>query len=466
MGYMKYAVYIGVLLIFALLFNQIVIGLYDLSLNAITGELNSYFLLFTIWAGIIIVARAFLNKKVHPKASFVTCVGGTLHIGTCLALYLYEVNPLFLISYPLVIGIAYWTHQRHGPAPKFQLKLNTIHPEFIDERGGLCVLRTGPHGFTALKFFTVEPPLPGKELLLYLYHQQIECTLEAHRDQRGLTYTLALISHGRHYDTVQQQCIEHASRFREFLRQMRITHLEVSDVLNTLHTFYTPYFLYTPSPLDSHGRPAQFPQLNVSGGEIVIEQDFREQYLTVQALRPQFRPNELHTFLATVTSPFHLQVHFRPLRPAEVASREDCYNQDYRQSLKRLTGNLENDSEFQAASYLFNKVGEVAKEDLEPLLDQQELDHFRSIKRELRYLKDGEDIGLWEVACYFLGDVVLAQTIALQLNGTTDPLPPHAFTPIAMRDLVAPAPVINSKYLYQLLPVLKEAPAAMTPTSE
>jgi hypothetical protein len=455
---MKYAVLIGALLVFAILFNQIVMGLYTLSFDAIKGDLISYLLLIAIWFGILLVARVFLNKKMHPKSSLFVFFGGTLHIGSCLAIYFYKVSPLLLILFPIAIGVAYWTRQRRPTGHPLQGKLDSIHPAFIDERGGLCVLRNGALGFTALKFFTLDPPLPGREFLLYLYHEQIECTFEIHRDSRGLAYTLVLITRGRDYESVQQQSVEQASHFRQFLRQLGIAHLEISDTLNILHAFYTPYFLYTPSQLDSKGIPVQFPHVSISGNEITVEQDLREQYFTVHALDPQFRPNQLHPFLTTDTTPFHLQVHLRPLSSTDIAARDNRFNQEYRQSLKRLTGTLEQDSEFQAASYLFNKVGEVAKEDLEPLLDQQELEHFRSIKRELHSLKDGLKVGLWEVACCCLSDVVLAQTLALHVHGKADPLPPQAFTSLVVRQPIGPAPVIASKNLVHLLPSIKEAP--------
>lgn len=96
------------------------------------------------------------------------------------------------------------------------------------------------------------------------------------------------------------------------------------------------------------------------------------------------------------------------------------------------------------------------KEDLEPLLDQKELDHLRWIKQEMRHLKDGIKVGLWEVACYCLSDAVLAQTLAMQLDGTVQPLPPHLFTPLTARILLSPGQVITSKGLIHLLPLLKE----------
>ncbi|MFX1296435.1 MAG: hypothetical protein ACFFD2_16470 [Promethearchaeota archaeon] len=467
MNLIKYGIYIGAIVIVALLFEKIMTFFYDLTLNGLVGDLTSYLYLTLIWLAIFIIARGFLDKKMHPKSSQFALLGGGLHIGLCLAIYFYNTQPLYLLIFPVIIVIGYWMHQNRSTLSKGRYKLRPTHPEFVDERGGTCVFRAGSQGFTILKFFEITPPIPIKEFLLYLFHELVECTFEIRNSEGNLSYYLTVIAHGRNYDITHRHCMEQSNRLRQFFRQERMHSVDVNDVLNALCIYYAPYFLHNPTTLDEKGIPTIFPKLSSLENELIIEQGYDERTFTIHVLHPTFEANNLYSFLENLDENYYLQLHFRPLSSKEITEREDRFNQEYRDSLKRLTNGLEGDTEFQAASYLFSSVGRVSKENLEPLLDQSELTHLKEVKQKMQHIKVGRKIGLWAVDFYLMGNPVIAQTLAVKLNGIQQILIPHAFAPLACRKSLGYTHFIDSKELSTLLPQqsIQENPAihAATP---
>jgi hypothetical protein len=452
LNYIKYGLYLMVIVIIAILFEKIMIFLYNVTLRSIAGDIAAYILILAVWIFLYILARGYLDKKVARRSSQYTLLGGALHLGICLAIYFYNTEPLLLLIFPVLFFVAYKMRNGQTGGIGGTFKLAPTHPELIDDRGGICILRVGASGVRALKFFTIVSQIPARELLLYIFHKQLECTFEIHSTNGTTQYYLTLIHEGRNYDTVHQQSLQDAEEFRQFLKKENITFIDVEDVLNALRIYYAPYFLYTPSPLDSNGHPLEFPQLAKKDYEILIEHEYDELTLTIHALHPEFTSNELYSLLKTTADDYYLQFHLRPLNALEIANLQQRLNHEYCDSLKRLTDNLEGNTEFQAAQYLFTSVNQVSKENLEPLLDQDELQHLRTVKKKLQYLKACKDIGLWELELSLIGNTVLAETIAIKLSGRQKHLPPQTFSPIARRQLVGHSHIINSTELFPLLP--------------
>jgi len=455
MGMMKYAIYIGIILIVALCFQQIMTFLYDLTLQGVAGQLNAYLILLFIWIFLYIVAKLLLDKKVHPKSSKYALWGGMLHIGAVLAVYFSNSNPFLLLIYPAILGIVVWTRQKRPHTPKFGLKLHISHPLFIDNRGGIGVLRTGCEGFLLLKFFRVDAPFPVKELLLYCAHEQLECTFEVRGTPEGLEYGIGLSVHGRRYDLVYQKCMDRANRLRQFLKKIDVSFTELSDYLNVLTRFYAPYFLYTPMPLTKNGLPQVFPQLSIDKNDLTVESDLEDCTFAIHRLKSTFPQNaDLYPFLEGVTERFCLQFHLTPLNAVQLDAKEVQLNTEYSATLKRLTKGLEENTEFQAASYLFTKT-EDSKENLEPLLNRTELECLKSLKQRLRQLKAGRTIGLWETEFYLICSTSLAQALAIKIGGTAQVISPHTLPYLASRARLGEPTLVDSRDLSVLLPNLK-----------
>ncbi|MDD1778604.1 MAG: hypothetical protein LUQ65_10595 [Candidatus Helarchaeota archaeon] len=451
MALMKYVIYIGIILIIAFFFEQIMTVLYDSTLQGIAGNVNAYLLLVVIWVIIYFVARIVFDKKVHPKSSHYALLAGILHVSIMLALFFANSNPLLLLIFPVIIGVIFWTRKKHPTAPKFAFKFQPTHPLYIDDRSGMAVFRIGKDGFLLLKFFMVKPPLPVKELLLYLYRQGIEFTFEIHH-QGDTRYYIGLLARGRHLDTLHNGCLEQVNMVRQFCKKLGVTATEVGDCLNVLQILYAPYFLYTPPRLSDKGVPLQFPHLSAQGTEVLIEHELEEFAFTVHKLTPAYtKNNEFYPFLETVEDSYYLQFHMVPLTAEQIDAKEEQANQQYRSTLKRMTGDLENNSEFQAAAYLFNQM-EPSKENIEPLMKREELKRLKQVKESLKKLEDGRTIGLWTAGCYLLSSSAVAQALAIKLDAQIQPLSPYSLPRIGCRQGIDAMSMIGSKELSNLFP--------------
>ncbi len=452
MGMIKYAVYLGVIIVIALVFEQFITGVYNLTLQGVAGNLSSYIFLVVIYFILFILGRAFFDKKLNSKSSQFILWGSMVHIGAMLAVYLYSINPALLFIFPAVIVIGLWSRNKTPGASKFHFKFRATHPEFIDERGGVCVLRSGSLGFALMKFFRIYLPIPLKELLLYLYNEKIECCFEVQGNGSGITYYLAVLGQGRNYDQTFKEFMDRNNRLRQFLRKEAVHFEDISDVISAQHTFYLPFFPNTPFKVDTHGTPQEFPAISNANGEIILQQEFDEQVFSVFSMKPHFAPGTLYQFLGNLNENYFLQIHLHPLSDIDVTLRAEELNQRYRDSIKRLSAGLEDNAEFQAASYLFNQVGQSSKDSIEPLLDKEELDHLDYIKKEIENVKFGRKIGLWDVEFSFLGSIVLAQTLNVKFGGTNQRISPHAISALTARTSLGQSQILDSKILHRLLP--------------
>ncbi|MHA1358321.1 MAG: hypothetical protein ACTSRC_09425 [Candidatus Helarchaeota archaeon] len=450
MGYIKYGIYLVVVIIIALIFEQIMTLFYNLTIQGIQGDFYTYIILGVIWFSIFLLAKIFLNENFHPKSSIYAMVGGMIHIGGCLAAYFMETNPILLLVFPVIFIIFYTNKTKKQGVNKGLFKLKPIHPLFVDTRGNICVLRSTA-GFTALKFFTITPPFPVKELLLYLFHEQIEWTFEIQSKGKKMYY-LTIIVHGRNYDTVHQQCLDKITKLRHFLRQEEVTFIDLDDVLNALSSYYAPYFIYPLSSLDAKGIPNEFPRFKNIERELVIEYEMDELTFSLHNLQLDFKSNEFYAFLDSLEEYYYLQIHMRPLSLEEVASRAAKLNREYRDSIQRLTNGLEKNTEFQAASYLFSQVGDAQKKNLELLLDKNEIMHLRAVRRKIQQIEEGKVVGVWHAEVNLIGNQVLAQNLAIKSGGTQQLISPQIFPVIASRQLIGYGEVVDSKELYHILP--------------
>ncbi len=452
MDLVKYGIYLIVILVVAFLFEQIVTFLYDISVRGIGGDLVAYIYLAIVWTTILLVARGFLDKNIHPKSSQFATWEGLGHIGIVLVLYFYSFEPLLLFIFPITIGLGYWLHQNHSMTIQHRFRLQLIHPEFIDTRGGFSVLNAGGKGYILFKFFLLRPPLPFRELLLYLYQEQLPFVFEMHHTKGPIHYCLGFFMSGRKYGTIHQELLTKVNRLSQFLKKQRVKFFDANDYLNILTIFYAPYFFYTPSPLDTRGHPLAFPQLAIIEKDLIIRRDLEAATVSLHLIHPPFSINRIHSVLQSLGEPFFLQIYCRLLSPTEIKLREGEFDMKYRQSIQRLTAGLEDNAEFQAASYLFSTVGQVSKENIEPLLDREELARLKGLKTELQQIKLGHQIGLWEVEIRFMGTDTTAQMLALKCGGTQRTLSPHAFALFVSRSKLGSPRILNSKQLFSLLP--------------
>jgi len=458
MGLAKYAIYIGIILVVAFFFEQIMTGVYDLTLQGVAGDITAYILLVVVWIIIYIVARLFFDKKVHPKSSRYALWGGMLHISIMLGIFFANSNPILLLIFPIILGAAFWMRKKRQTTPKFAFKFHPIHPLFVDDRGGVSVFRIGKDGFLLMKFLLIRPPLPVKEILLYFYHEGIEFTFEA-QHQHELLYYMGLLVRGRHFGALHQGLLERVNRVRQFFKKLGIPFTEINDYMNVLKIIYAPYFLYTPPSLTIKGLPRQFPNLSAQGTEVLIENELEEFAFAIHKLTPaSSKANELYSFLETIEEPYYFQFHMNPLGKLQLDSKEEQANEQYRTTLKRMTAELENNSEFQAASYLFTQM-EAPKENLEPLMDREELDRLKQVKKRLRKLQEGRTIGLWEAGFYLLGSPALAQALAVKMGVNLQTISPYTLPSLACRMGIEAGFMIDSKELSTLFPskpILKE----------
>lgn len=461
MSLMKYAVYLGVILGIAFFFEQIMVFMYDLTLQCAAGELASYVILAVIWVFIYIIMRAYFDKKVHPQSSKFALWASVAHIGVSLAVFFSNTDPLLLLIFLILPAI--WWMMRYKPSrtPKVRFSANPIHLEFIDARGGVCVLRSGLPRLTLLKFFTLYPPLAMRELLMFFNHRQMECSLELQRTAQGLNYCLALITQGHNYDQAFEECYRQANDLRQFLKKQRVRFRDIGDYLNAQLAFYKPYFCETAFSLDHRGHPRQFPTVTALDGEVVIEEDFSERCFAIHALRPEFTPNDLYAFLEKQEEEFFLQFHMRPLTDMEVELLEIECHEGYRDSLQRLSEEVQNDGLF-AVGNLFERTGEASMKNFEPLLDREELKRFKKIKKQMRDIEDGKRLGFWEFEFRVLGSSILAQSIRVKVGGELELLPPHALRMLSSRLSSGFSQVVNSKKVERALPYQRQAARGIT----
>ena len=175
----------------------------------------------------------FTHKKIYKQSSQFVLWASMLHIGGTLGVFFYSYNPFLLFIFPVILVIVYITRQKNPASSKLRFKFQTIHPEFIDDRGGICVIRSGAGGFRLLKFFRLDPVLPMKELILYLFHEQVECSFEIHRTPKGLVYYLGIITEGRKYDALHERFMVQINRIRQFFKKQQITNWNEWSTLST-----------------------------------------------------------------------------------------------------------------------------------------------------------------------------------------------------------------------------------------
>ncbi len=418
MRLLEIGMYIIVIIIVMLLFQQIVNILYDLSLAVTVGEINALLYLGLIWAGLYIFIRFIFTMKKKKRSELPKYVGlgGVAHITICLAIFCYNTNPLLLLSFPIIIAVLYKIRSSNTLNAQHKQANRPVHPYFVDERNGTCIIRTGSRGFTMFKFFNLFPPFMIRDFLLFLYHEQIECVLEVQKNAGSLEYQLVIITRGRNYDMLFERCSLVSSSLKQFFHQEEIIFEDQNDPLNILHKFYAPYFIYATSALNS-GVPLEFPKISFAKNEISIDLEFEEFHFSVSKILPKSPIDDFFEFLETIDEDFFYQIHFRPLNDGEISIQEEQYNQEYRGSLKRLTEGLEDDVEFTAANYLFTSLGQTSKENIEPLLNQSEINRLKTIKRQIQHIKLGREIGMWELESYLIGSPVLAKTISIKLEG-------------------------------------------------
>ncbi len=118
-------------------------------------------------------------------------------------------------------------------------------------------------------------------------------------------------------------------------------------------------------------------------------------------------------------------------------------------------------TEFQAASYFFTQM-ETSKENLEPILNQAELDHFKELKWRLLEVKEGRTIGLCETEFSLIGSASLAQALAIKMGGSTQPLSPYSLPAIACRLNLGEPLLSESRDLSVCFPNQKTVPVAPT----
>ena len=453
MSYIKYAIYAGAVFIVALLFEQIMTGLYNVTLTGAAGDIGSLIILAFFWMALYIVGRAYLDKKVHKNASQFTLFAGLLHVGGTLGIFFYQTDPIYLLTFPVLFVIAVWV-RRNSPKDggNWKIRFRSVHPEFIDDRGGVCVVRSGGNGFNLVKFIEVTPPLPVRELLMFFFHQQIECTFESLHMAGQSVYFLGVVARGRRYDENLQRILTQASKIRQFLKTQQVGLRDVGDCLNAQRTFYAPYFLTKPAPVDEKGHPSRFPEISHMENRVVVTESFSERTFTVHAIKPSFQANGFYPFLNTLKEDWYLRLYMHPLDDVEITLREEHVSEEYRNAIRRLSDGLEDNAEFQAASYLFSQVGAPQKENIEPLLDRDELSHLGDVKRELKSIKSGRQHGLWNIELHLCGSEVLAQTLRIKVDGTSQLLAPNAIGPILSRQFLSEGRTINSKSLFHLLP--------------
>jgi len=453
MSYIKYALYAGAVLIIALFFQEIVTGIYNVTLAGAAGDIGSFVILGLFWMAFYMLGRAYLDKKVHPKASQFTLFSGLLHIGGTLGFLFYQTDPIYLLIFPALFIVAVWVRRNASKdAGKWKIRFHFVHPEFIDDRGGVCVLRSGGSGFNLVKFIEVTPPLPVRELLMFFFHQQIDSTFEILHMAGQSVYFIGVVARGRRYEENLQRVLTQASKIRQFLKTQRVGFRDISDCLNVQRTFYTPYFLTKPAPVNEKGYPTRFPGISNLENQVVVTEDYSERSFTVHAIKPSFQANGFYNFLDGLSEDCYLRLYMHPLDQVEIATREEQTNEEYRDAIRRLSDGLEENAEFQAASYLFSQIGAPQKENIEPLLDRDELSHLGAVKRDLKNIKDGRKHGLWNIELNFCGSEVLAQTFKIKVDGTSQLLAPHAIGPILSRQFLSEGQTMNSKLLFHLLP--------------
>jgi len=185
---------------------------------------------------------------------------------------------------------------------------------------------------------------------------------------------------------------------------------------------------------------------------MLIENELEEFQFAVHKLTPTYsKANEMYAFLETIEEPYYLQFHFNPLEKLQLDQKEEQANDQYRSTLKRLTEELENNSEFQAATYFFTQM-EAPKEDLEPLIDRTELDRLKQAKNYLKRLQEGRTIGLWAAGFYLLSSPALAQALALKMGASLQTILPYSLPSLACHLCIEEGSMAESKEISTLLP--------------
>lgn len=452
MSLIKYGLYVLVIVVIAVVFEQVMTFMYDLTVQGIGGELLSYVTMGVLWMTLYVLAKAFLNKRIHPSTSQFLLWASMFHIGGSLAVFFYTTNPSLLLAFPIVIGVVVFLRRRTPYRPNLRWKSRPIHPLFVDDTEGICCSRTESGTFQLVKFFTLQPPFPLKELLLFLFHEQITCVFEVHHHLGHLEYSLGLLERARDFRTAQHALLTKKHLLRQFFKSTSVIFQDVKETINVLKCYYAPYFLYRPAPLDSHGCPMSFPSISSLDQEVILEHGFDEMSFTLSRIRPTGTPTTLYPFLEAIEESVHFQLYLHPLNAQQINQREALLNTQYKETLRRLTSGLESNSDFQAASYLFNQPGDSHRETIEPLLDQADLKVLNDLKEQLRQVKAGRLIGLWNIEAYVFASAAVAQTVTIKLNSTKQSLPPSSLTRLTGRTPSGDSHIIDGKELITIFP--------------
>ena len=327
----------------------------------------------------------------------------------------------------------------------------------------MCVLRFGINTFHLIKFFTLTPPLPLLEVLMFLFRQQTEFTFEIQHVHKQTKYHIGLIvhDHGR-YDDLYQELMDQANNFRMHLRRQQAQFSDVGDYLNAQLTFYAPYFCGLLAPLKKFGKlrklwkPARFPELTREEDEIEIREKlterlpqlihemqdigFREELtertFTLHLLAPDFEKNKLYDFLDTLNEDYYLQFHLRPICEGEFADIEHTAFQHYRNAAEALQNQVgPSGSTAHTAFTLLTQVKDSSPETVRYFLAPDALRRLSDAKQAMHNLDLGRRIGTWEVEITFLGNAVLASTLAVKIGGNCPQLPAECLTRLAERRL-------------------------------
>ncbi|MHA1323886.1 MAG: hypothetical protein ACTSRL_13955 [Candidatus Helarchaeota archaeon] len=454
MSLIKYTAYLIIILTIAFLFEQIVTAIRDLTAAASGGELAAYLLLGLIYSGLYIIARTTLNERIHPKSSKYIFYVGLLHIGGSLAVFLGGLDPLMLLIFPVLGGFFLWAHRyQRSLQSRYSTKPQTPILEFIDANAGICVLRSTGRTYILYKFFELIPPLSFQELLSFLYREQVIFTYEIYNYNSTLRHLLCLLSIGQNFHHVYNQFILQANRLRTFLRKQRTSFLDISDYLNALEAYYAPLFLQTPTPLNAHGVPTHLPAVTYQPDEVILQVKEISHTLTLHTLNCPIDLTPLYNFLPSIKEPYYLQILCQALSEQEVNTYQEGLYKQYRECVTELSIELKQDNTFATANYFFSMAGKIEsnREDLAPFLNPNVLIKLDQVKKAIKNLEHGRQIGLWNVELRFLASPILAQLFTAKLNDSK-PLIASAYPLFISRIPSNSTQILHSEALASLFP--------------
>lgn len=452
MSLIKYGVYIGILIVFAFTFESIIMVMYDLTLQALSGRFGGYLLLVAIFLGLYIITRAFLNRKVHPKASQFCLWFGAAYIGGTLAAYFFATEPIYLTIFPIIFLVGYWTQRQKSQSVRRHIKFKTHHPELIDNHAGICVIRMGAAGFRFLKFFTIHEPFAVPNLLIFLNQNQIEFTFEV-RVPKQSQPILGIQTQGRDYQRAYKYCLHQANQLRQFLKSQEVVFQDINDYVGVQQLYYASYFSLEPSSLNPQGIPKIFPQVEITGEGAHLQAGFSEKLITLQSIQLKKPPTpSFYAYLTTLSEACYLQIHARPLNHLEIDAINDQTVEQYRNHIHNLSKHLEENHDFNTASLLLSKIDDFRPkhEGLRPLLDQDAVTRLQQTKLELRRIEIGRKLGLWQIEILFVGEEILGQVLAITLGGMNTIIQPAMLGLVSTRSFLMPCQNHDSRFIQYL----------------